>query len=183
MSQAELLALIVSTLNSLDVPHMLVGSHASSIYGEARSTHDIDLVIDLPPEKILTLVARFDPERYYLSAVALREGRMANLIDMQTGDKVDLFLLSADPHGRAAFDRRQSATVMEVPVRVAAVEDTIVAKLHWSQQLGGSDRQLSDVREMVRLHREKLDLQLIERELRRLELLGSWRDLVRSIGG
>ena len=47
MSQAELLGLLISVLGDLGISHMLVGSHASSFYGEARSTHDVDLVIDL----------------------------------------------------------------------------------------------------------------------------------------
>lgn len=81
MSQAELLRLVVAVLEDLGIAHMLVGSHASSFYGEARSTHDVDLVIDLDPAKINELVARFDPERYYISETALREGRMAKLID------------------------------------------------------------------------------------------------------
>lgn len=67
MSQAELLSLIVAALNDLQIAHMLVGSHASSFYGEARSTHDIDLVIDLDPIKIPALVSRFDPDRYDFS--------------------------------------------------------------------------------------------------------------------
>ena len=47
MSQAELLGLLVSVLGDLGIAHMLVGSQASSFYGEARSTHDVDLVIDI----------------------------------------------------------------------------------------------------------------------------------------
>ncbi len=46
MSQAEVLALVVSVLEVLGIDHMLVGSHASSFYGEARSTYDVDFVID-----------------------------------------------------------------------------------------------------------------------------------------
>ena len=118
MSQAELLELVLGVLNRLGIESMLVGSYASSFYGEARSTHDIDLVIDLPAEKIDSLVESFDPNRYYLSAQALREGRMANLIDTLAGDKVDLFLLSDQQdarrvhsqeirqrHGACRFDR------------------------------------------------------------------------------
>lgn len=33
MSQVELLSLIVAALNELQIPYMLVGSHASSFYG------------------------------------------------------------------------------------------------------------------------------------------------------
>jgi len=52
MSQLELLSLVVGILREIDIQPMLVGSYASSYHGESRSTHDIDLVVDLPPEKI-----------------------------------------------------------------------------------------------------------------------------------
>ncbi len=76
MSQVELLELVMQILGQLGIESMLVGSHASSFYGEARSTHDIDMVIDLDPDKIDSLVSSFDPQRYYLSQQALREGRI-----------------------------------------------------------------------------------------------------------
>lgn len=47
MSQQELLKFVVSKLHELSVEFMLSGSHASSLQGEYRSTHDIDFVIDL----------------------------------------------------------------------------------------------------------------------------------------
>ena len=81
MTQAELLRRVFDELVRLNIPAMPVGSHASSFYGEARSTHDIDIVIDLPVEKIPDLIKAFPASRYYLSEVALKEGRMAKLID------------------------------------------------------------------------------------------------------
>ncbi len=57
MSQLELFRFVAGLLGRLDVPGMLVGSHASSFYGEARSMPDIDLVVDLPSEKIPDLIA------------------------------------------------------------------------------------------------------------------------------
>jgi len=48
MSQQELLAKVVSVLESLGVDYMVTGSLASSIQGEPRSTHDIDLVVAIP---------------------------------------------------------------------------------------------------------------------------------------
>jgi len=154
----ELLSAIIAVLNDLQIDHMLVGSHASSFYGEARSTHDIDLVIDLDPAKIPALVSRFDSERYYFSESALREGRMAKLIDTRTGDKVDCFVLDDDPVSRRAFSRRSIQTIMGLDVPVASPEDTILAKLRWSELAGGLPQQRSDVREILRYQEGRLDV-------------------------
>ena len=168
MSQAELLGLLISVLGDLRIPHMLVGSHASSFYGEARSTHDVDLVIDLEPDKIPALVARFDPRRYYISESALREGRMANLIDTLSGDKIDCFLLGSDPIDRLAFSRRRRVSILGIEIALASPEDTILAKLRWSEMSGGSSQQRHDVREIFRHQGESLDIEYLRTQATKL---------------
>ena len=49
MSQQALLTRIVETLDGAGIPYMLTGSVASSLQGEPRATHDIDLVVDIRP--------------------------------------------------------------------------------------------------------------------------------------
>ncbi len=175
MSQAEFLKKIFAELERLGIAAMLVGSHASSFYGEARTTHDIDIVIDLPAEKIPKLIQAFPAPRYYLSEIALREGRMANLIDTDSGDKADFFILGNDPSRRSELDRRQKQTVMGSPVFLATPEDTIVAKLRWSVESGGSERQIQDVQHMVAVQAERLDRDFIQRRLLEDGLPQQWQ--------
>jgi hypothetical protein len=47
MSQSELLARVVRVLDAAGIDYMVTGSTVSSIQGEPRSTHDIDVVIAL----------------------------------------------------------------------------------------------------------------------------------------
>ena len=182
MSQAELLRLLVSVLGDLGIEHMLVGSHASSFYGEARSTHDVDLVIDLEPTKIAALVERVDPARYYFSETALREGRMANLIDTLTGDKVDCFILGSDPVDRLSFSRRRSQTIMGIVVALASPEDTILAKLRWSEMRDGSSQQQRDVREIFRHQRGSLDVTYLRTQASRIGILSQVNEYLDAAG-
>ncbi|MEM9586431.1 MAG: hypothetical protein AAGA03_04050 [Planctomycetota bacterium] len=170
MSQAELLALVVARLNELEIDYMLTGSHASSFYGEARSTHDIDMVVDLPERKILALVRAFPSDRYYISESAIREGRMAKLIDTVSGDKVDFFFLDESDMAQTAFRRRRRHVCMGVSVQMTAAEDLVLSKLDWSRRAGGSDQQLRDVRKIVESCRSDLDQEYLIRqaELRQL---------------
>jgi len=141
---------------------MLVVSHASSFYGMARSTHDVDLVIDLDSTKILELLSRIDLNRYYLSESALREGRMANLIDLKTGDKVDCFILGLDPNDRLAFSRRRIETILGNDIFVATADDTILAKMRWGEMIGGSNQQQLDITEIFKLQNEILDFEYLQ---------------------
>ena len=73
MSQQELLTFVISKLNELSIDFMLTGSHASSLQGEARATHDIDLVAKLTTNDAKPFIDVFQDERFYLSESAVRE--------------------------------------------------------------------------------------------------------------
>ena len=47
MSQQALLKRVVEALDGAGIPYMLTGSLASSLQGEPRASHDIDLVISI----------------------------------------------------------------------------------------------------------------------------------------
>jgi hypothetical protein len=62
MSQQELLTDVIRTLRTLGIEFMLSGSHASSLQGEARATHDIDLVASLTLQDVDPLFSAFQGE-------------------------------------------------------------------------------------------------------------------------
>ncbi|QEH35450.1 hypothetical protein OJF2_40020 [Aquisphaera giovannonii] len=47
MEQIELIRHAARTLDALAAPYALVGSWGSGLYGEPRSTRDVDIVLDL----------------------------------------------------------------------------------------------------------------------------------------
>lgn len=64
MSQPELLKQVVAILTAAGVDYMVSGSIASSLQGEPRSTHDIDLVVLMPPGAARQVVEAFPPPDY-----------------------------------------------------------------------------------------------------------------------
>ena len=111
MSQLGLLKQTAVILTQLRVPFMLSGSHAASLQGEPRTTHDIDVVVDLSADKIDALVARFPAADFYVNCAAVHQAvatrGMFNIIDLREGDKVDFWLLTDD-----RFDRSRFAGIM-----------------------------------------------------------------------
>lgn len=59
MEQAELLKCAIAFLESEQIPCLLAGSLASGVYGQPRLTHDIDIVLELTPERIDAVCAAF----------------------------------------------------------------------------------------------------------------------------
>ena len=182
MSQLGLLKQTAVILTQLRVPFMLSGSHAASLQGEPRTTHDIDVVVDLSADKIDALVARFPAADFYVNCAAVHQAvatrGMFNIIDLREGDKVDFWLLTDDPFDRSRFARRRTIEVEDVAVSVSSPEDTIIMKLRCGRDAGGSERQFRDALRIYEVQLAALDLPYIDRWIRALDLGELWTRLL-----
>lgn len=175
----DLLPRVVHLLDASGVPFMIAGSVASTTYGLARSTQDIDVVIDPPNLAALeALVKSMPPDAYYADLEAARDAwfrrSMFNIVDFASGWKVDLILRKSRPFSRMEFDRRVQTMLLGVPVFIASAEDTVVAKLEWSKMAGGSERQRRDVAGIIAVRGGELDRDYIERWASDLDLSDEW---------
>lgn len=160
---------------------MLTGSLVSSLQGEPRSTHDIDIIVSIRPANVGELLAAFPAPRYYLSETAVREAinerRMFNLTDTETGQKVDFWLLTDEPFERSRFARKQTQEVLGILIPISRPEDTILAKLRWAALCGGSEKQMNDAKSVYELQHAILDLVYLERWVAALDLQELWDQL------
>lgn len=154
--------IVAKILESLNIPYLVGGSVASSIWGELRYTQDIDLVADISINQVEQLISAFTP-RFYISEVAIREaiaaGLSFNLIDNQTGWKIDIFLLTPDKFQQSRFQRQQRLTVDEIGnyLNFSTAEDTILQKLLWYRMAESpSGQQWRDILGILKLQ-NKLD--------------------------
>jgi hypothetical protein len=182
MSQAELLKKTADVLDRLGVGFMLSGSLASSLQGEPRATHDIDVVVDMPADRVEALLEEFPPPDYYLSRDAiehaLAQTGMFNLLDVREGDKVDFWLITDEPFDRSRFARRQRIDIEGVSLAVSTPEDTILMKLKWARDVGQSERQSHDALRVYEVQRGLLDLAYMEQWVARLGLMDDWKRLL-----
>lgn len=174
MSEQSLLIRVVAALASAGVDYMLSGSLASSLQGEPRATHDIDLVVALRPADIPVVAAALSGPSVYLDERAMEEAvrrrSMFNLIDSASGDKVDFWLLTDDPFDRERFARRIEVEALGLRLRVSSPEDTILMKLRWAAQAGGSEKQVGDAAGVYEFQGDVLDEAYLERWARALEV-------------
>ena len=181
MSQQELLKKVIQTLDEASIDYMITGSVASSFYGEPRLTHDIDMVVAIQKSDIKKLTKIFHPPHFYLDEdsilQAIEHKSMFNLIDVQEGDKVDFWILTADPFDQSRFKRRQKEEVLGFNMQVSSPEDIILIKLKWAKLSGGSEKQVTDALRIYEVQAEKLDMGYVEKWIKELGLDLLWKDL------
>ena len=167
MSQQELLKLVVQTLDGAGVEYMLTGSVVSSLQGEPRSTHDIDIVVAIKRSLAKKLVDAFPPPRYHLTRESILDAishrSMFNLLDTDTGDKVDFWMLTDEPFDLSRFERRRTEEILGLKLAVSSPEDTILAKLSWAKRSGGSEKQFSDALHVYEVQSANMDMEYLRR--------------------
>ena len=164
MSQPELLKLVARRLEAAGIDYMITGSVASSLQGEPRATHDIDVVVAVraPAAAVAAgLKLAFPEPDFYLDEAAVHDAIVArgmfNLIDTRDGGKVDFWLLTDDAFDRARFERRYVERFEDARLPVSRPEDTILMKLRWAARLGGSEKQFVDALRVYEVQHGRLD--------------------------
>jgi hypothetical protein len=159
--EASLMVRVADALTACDVPYMLAGSFSSNYYGIPRSTKDADFVIELRggvgDEFMRRLGDDFllDPQLSFET----NTGTYRQLIQHRESPfKVELFLLSNDPHDQSRFRRRIVVSAFNRQLWLPTAEDVIVMKLRWART-----RDKDDIRAVIGVQAGKLDWPYIER--------------------
>lgn len=148
---------IATILDSLKILYVIGGSVAASIYGEPRSTLDIDVMIDAAEGQVRQLVEKLRADFYVdeeAALDALRHHLSFNAIHFESSTRVDFFFPEPQPFVRKQFERRRLMPIVTGGVNLSfyAPEDLIVRKLLWYRAGGEqSERQWRDVLGILRM--------------------------------
>jgi hypothetical protein len=157
---------MIQALDALGIPYQIVGSVASSAYGIARSTLDVDITADMNDSQVHPLFERLQ-DAYYIdedriSDAASRRSSF-NAIHLESMVKIDVFLLKSKDYDQVAFARRRIENLGENTAQrslyIASPEDVILYKLDWYYQGGRvSERQWNDILGVLKVQQASLDL-------------------------
>ena len=124
-------------------------------------------MVGIRPSTIPLIVAGFPSPRFYLAEEAIRDAMtnfsMFNVLDSDTGDKVDFWILKPDAFEQSMFRRRYKESTGGMEMYVSQPEDTILSKLQWAKQCGGSERQMGDCRAVYEVNYTNLDIDYLKR--------------------
>jgi hypothetical protein len=164
MAKDALLALgeVADLLEKLRLRFVVGGSLASGSWGEPRATHDADVLIDLPLQRVSELFSALQA-RFYVDEGAMRSAVHAhssfNAIHLEVYQKVDLFVAGTSVLDTAQLERavpRLLGGQRWFPVTSAEV--VVLRKLDWFRKTDEtSDRQWRDVQAVLRIQQQRLD--------------------------
>jgi len=171
--EPDLLEIFARPLHEAGARYLVAGSLGAMLYSEPRLTLDIDLAVVLPQE-LLERMSQLYPEpdfycppRSVLLAENKRECRAHfNVLHLPTGLKADFYPAQADAFFAWSWDHRRTADHPAGPIIYAPPEYVLVWKTVYFAE-GGSEKHVRDVRRMLELSGDEIDLGVVEVELMR----------------
>ena len=155
---------VIRAFEGLGIEYYISGSLASSAYGIARVTLDVDLVANLKLLNVDSLVKSLRAEYYINENMinnAIGNTSSFNLIHLETMIKIDIFILKDTPFNQSAFSRKRLDTIDEEGSNkffLAAPEDIILIKLEWYRKGGAvSQQQWLDILGVLKVQKDSLD--------------------------
>jgi len=177
---------LARTLERLGIRYCIGGSIASSVYGEARTTLDVDVVAALDLEHVDAFVSAVQSDFHVVEESirrAVLDRSSFNLIHEETLVKADIYVPPDDWIQQEQLGRSQRVALRSEPgseVELASPEDVVIQKLRW-YEMGGrvSDRQWRDILGVLKVQGARLDRSYLTRAAAILgltELLTRGRD-------
>ena len=96
-----------------------------------------------------------------------------NILHIATGSKADLYPSHNHPYNRWAWQHRRLVPLGNIEVYFAPPEYVILWKLEFLRE-GGSDKHIRDIRGMLSMSRDVIDLTFLNKTTTELGLTPSW---------
>lgn len=179
MTQTELLRFAMTLLERLNIPYAIVGSFATAVWGDARMTRDIDIVVQLAVEMSDTLCDAFSPDDFYVNKQTARqavaERGQFNVIHFRSSNKIDFMIAGRSDWASRQLARRQRVKfAQDIEGFVAAPEDVIIGKLVYYHD-GGSEKHLRDIASILSQDEGDIDRLYIAEVANQLGIASVWQ--------
>lgn len=164
----QLLKKIAAILEQLEIPYAVTGGFAVSIWGRARSTIDVDVLVQLFENKIDQLHSALlkISELSYLDKETMRNetawSGSFNFIHGDSGIKFDFIVARKNAVHTLELKRRIPIDIDGQNVYFLSPEDLILSKLRWYQE-SQSEKQQEDIESVIKRQKE-LDLDYLQKQ-------------------
>lgn len=186
MLEPDLIELFAVPLNQAGIRYLVSGSVAAMLYGEPRVTHDIDFVVFLRAADATRLSAIYPPPQFYVPPAAVIGEEMArerrghfNIIHTESGLKADFYPAGRDELHGWAFRQARHYQIGGNNIALAPPEYVILRKLEYHRE-GGSEKHLRDIRAMLAVSGDMLNVAALQEWTQKLGLEIEWQQVKRE---
>ncbi len=147
---AKALKKITNVLNEEEINYMIVGGFAVSFHNRARTTNDIDLILQIYPHHVKLILKHFPEWQGFEESFmeSAKNGILFNLTDFETGIRYDFMTYKDSDYNWTAFERRQEVEFFGIKCYISTKEDLIISKLKW-YNITPSEKQMEDLKFLV----------------------------------
>lgn len=169
-AEIRVLDRVARVFERIEVRYVIGGSMASSYFGDARSTYDIDVLTELQAQACDALLAETASD-FHVEPDWIREclsrGDGFQIVHKSPLVKVDIFTARDRVLDREQLERRVLQPIADSNPRlvyVSSPETIVLRKLDWFR-IGGlvSERQWNDVLGVLKVQARALDLDYMRR--------------------
>ena len=165
-SLEEIVLTLCKFLNEHKIPYALIGGVTLSALGAPRTTHDVDLIVDLKENEIAALVKFLKKKKFIADEkelrIALRERSHFTIFDNLSPFRIDLKgIYSA--RDLNILKKRIAVKYKKVRIWMWCAEDAIGYKL-----LSGSKQDIKDAKSILARQYGKLDIAYLKNLCKRL---------------
>ena len=170
-------------LGQFDIKHVYIAGYVSILAGRARSTEDVDVLIErIDEETAVELAETLDEKGYWGPAMPLTS--MYEMLD--TGDNIWVapedqitphleVKFARDEFDRASLENAITARIGDETISIGSLEIQIAYKLHLSAQ-----KDIEDAVHLYTLFEESLSVPRLEKWVTRLDVEDEYERLKRA---
>ncbi len=177
--EIETLIEVAKVLDELKISYYISGGYAVSVWGRPRFTADLDIIVKMFPRQTSEFTKQMSalfPAGYVDKEQidnALKENGEFNVIDPETGLKIDFFIAKKGEYEEECF-KKVLVKDAGYKIKFTSPENLILSKLIWYKQ-SGSTRHLEDIESI--LANSKIDKKYLNLWVKKLGLEKEYLEL------
>ena len=144
---------IISILEEEEFDYLIIGGLATSILGEARVTHDIDILISLHEKNLESFLKIIQKKGFQCNIQKINRSIETRGVFQIIYNNVHLdFIIGQMPFEQEAFKRKQRIKLFDRQASFPTEEDLILLKL-----ISRREKDILDIKNIIVRHKKKLD--------------------------
>lgn len=157
--------------------YVIIGGIAVNVWGNPRTTSDVDIVVLLDPDKYAAFLKLAGRQGFaFNSKKALIQLKTMGMCRLMHGEYHIDFIMGYSDFEKTVFKRKKKIKIFGINVWIASPEDVILYKL-----LSGRNIDLADILNIVETQAGKLDAKYLRARARQMQIDLARTDILKNL--